>query len=240
MTTERVLIIGGSSGIGLALAELLLADGAQVTIAGRSADRLAAAAKALDQPKRLRTYQVDIGREDQVRRLLAAAAPLHHVAVTALDAAGTIAPLAEFDLDNAKALVDTKLFGPWLVAKHAGAHMAAGASITFTSGVAAYRPGPGGSMAAAVNGAIEALARALALELAPIRVNAVSPGWTDTPLWDKIAGDSRAERLAAMAARLPAGRIGQPADVAQAFLALTRNAFITGTLVHADGGQRLV
>ena len=95
-------------------------------------------------------------------------------------------------------------------------------------------------MAAAVNGAIEALARALALEIAPIRVNAVSPGWTDTPLWDKIAGDSRAEWLAAMAARLPAGRIGQPADVAQAFLALTRNAFITGTLVHADGGQRLV
>jgi NAD(P)-dependent dehydrogenase (short-subunit alcohol dehydrogenase family) len=115
-----------------------------------------------------------------------------------------------------------------------------GASITFTSGIAAHRPGPGASMTAAVNGALEALARALALELAPIRVNVVCPGWTDTPLWDTIAADTRADRLAAMATRLPAGRIGQPPDIAQAFLALIRNGFITATVLHVDGGQRLV
>jgi NAD(P)-dependent dehydrogenase (short-subunit alcohol dehydrogenase family) len=240
MTTQRVLIIGGSSGIGLALAGLLLADGAQVTVAGRSPDRLSAAAKQLDQPERLRTEQVDIGREDQVRRLMAATAPLQHVVVTALDAAGTIAPLADFDLGDARAMIATKVLGPWLVAKHAGGYLEPGASITFTAGVAAWRPGPGGSMAATVNGAIEALTRALALELAPIRVNAVSPGWTDTPLWDTIAGDARADRLAAMAARLPVGRVGQPADIARAFLAIMGNGFMTGTLVHVDGGQRLV
>ena len=226
--------------MGLALAELLLAEGAEVTIAGRSADRLALAAKRLDRPDRLRTEPVDIGHEDQVRRLLATAAPVHHIAVTAADAASSTGPLAGFALADARALVDTKLLGPWLVAKHATGYLAPAGSLTFTGGVAAHRPGPGLSMTAAVNGALEALARALALELAPIRVNAVAPGWTDTPLWDTIAGDLRAQRLAAMATRLPTGRVGQPADVAQAFLALMRNRHITGAVLPVDGGQRLI
>jgi NAD(P)-dependent dehydrogenase (short-subunit alcohol dehydrogenase family) len=240
MTTTRVLIIGGSSGMGLALAELLLADGAQVTIAGRSADRLAAAVKQLDQPERLRASQVDIAAEDQLRQLLADAGHLDHIVVTAADAVGAYAPVARYDLDAARALVDTKLLGPWLVAKHAGPHLAQGGSITFTSGIAAYRPGPGASMIAAANGALEALARALALELAPIRVNVVSPGWVDTPIWETIAGDDKTERLAAMAERLPVGRIGRPSDIAEAFVALMNNGFITGTLLHVDGGHRLI
>jgi NAD(P)-dependent dehydrogenase (short-subunit alcohol dehydrogenase family) len=240
MTTSHVLIIGGSSGMGLALAELLLADGAQVTIAGRSPGRLAAAVKQLDQSERLRACQVDITHEDQVQRLLADVGHLDHIVVTAADAVGAYAPVSDFELDAAQAIVDTKLLGPWLVAKHAGPYLAPGGSITFTSGIAAYRPGPGASMIAAANGALEALARALALELAPLRVNVVSPGWIDTPIWDTIAGDNKTERLAAMAKRLPVGRIGQPIDIAQAFVALIKNGFITGTLVHVDGGHRLV
>jgi len=191
MTTSRVLIVGGGSGMGLALAELLLTGGVQVTIAGRSAQRLAAAAQRLDQPERLRTRQVDVRCEDQVRRLLADAGQLAHVVVTAADAAGAYAPLADFDTDAARAIIGTKLLGPWLVARHAGPHLAPAASITFTSGMAAYRPGPGASMIATANGALEALARALALELAPTRVNVISPGWTDTPVWDTLAGAAR-------------------------------------------------
>lgn len=95
-------------------------------------------------------------------------------------------------------------------------------------------------MIAAANGALEALTRSLALELAPVRVNVVSPGWVDTPIWDTLAGPAKGERLAAMAARLPAGRIGRPEDVAAAFEAMMTNRFITGTVLHVDGGHRLV
>lgn len=160
--------------------------------------------------------------------------------VTAADAAGAYAPIEDFALTNAQALLATKLLGPWLVAKHAAPRLAPAGSITFTSGIAAYRPGPGSSMIATANGALEALARSLALELAPIRVNVVSPGWVDTPVWDALAGPAKAERLAAMAARLPAGRIGRPEDIAAAFEGVMGNGFITGTVLHVDGGHRLI
>jgi NAD(P)-dependent dehydrogenase (short-subunit alcohol dehydrogenase family) len=93
---------------------------------------------------------------------------------------------------------------------------------------------------AAVNGGLDAMVAALAVELAPLRVNAVSPGWVDTPIWDAVAGEGKTERLAAMAGRLLTGRIGTPADIATAVLALVHNGFITGTVLHADGGHRLV
>ncbi|QFZ18173.1 SDR family oxidoreductase [Saccharothrix syringae] len=237
MTTQHVLVIGGGSGMGLALARLLLDRGDRVTIAGRSADRLARAAAVLGAPGLLRTRQLDITREEQVRDL-ADTGPLDHVVVTAADATGAYAPLGEFDLERARAVVDTKLLGPWLVAKHVRPNP--GGSITFTSGVAAYRPGPGASVIASANGALESLARALALELAPVRVNVVSPGWVDTPVWDVLAGEAKHERLAAMAGRLPVGRVGRAEDVAGAFDAVLRNGFLTGEVIHVDGGHRLV
>jgi NAD(P)-dependent dehydrogenase (short-subunit alcohol dehydrogenase family) len=101
------------------------------------------------------------------------------------------------------------LFGPLLLAKHGASMLEPGGSIVFTSGIAAYRPGPRASLLAALNGALASLAAALAVELAPIRVNVVSPGWVDTTIWQDVAGDAAAATLAAMAARLPAGRIGR-------------------------------
>jgi NAD(P)-dependent dehydrogenase (short-subunit alcohol dehydrogenase family) len=239
--TEHVVIVGGSSGIGLALADTLLADGAEVTIVGRSADRLALAAKELDGPaERLHTVSVDVGREEDVVRLFAATGRVDHIVTTAADAAGVYQAIGSFDIEAARTIVDSKLIGALLLAKHGASVLAPGGSIALTSGIAAYRPAPGGSLVAAVNGALASLAYALAIELAPIRVNVISPGWVDTPIWDAIAGDNKTTRLAAMAERLPVGRVGTPHDIAQAFLSVLHNGFITGTVVHADGGQRLV
>ncbi|MFC4997706.1 SDR family oxidoreductase [Dactylosporangium cerinum] len=246
MTNQHVLVIGGSSGMGLALAARLLHTGHRVTIAGRSAARLATAHRELVAPDgaaagRLATAQVDVGVEDQVAALAApAGAPYDHVVVTAVDAVGAYAPLPEFTFEAARAVLTTKILGPWLVAKHLGTALPAGGSLVFTSGAAAYRPGPGASMIATANGALESLARSLALELAPVRVNVVSPGWVDTPIWDTLAGTAKGDRFAAMAARLPTGRVGTPDDIAQAMVALMDNGFITGTVLHVDGGHRLV
>jgi NAD(P)-dependent dehydrogenase (short-subunit alcohol dehydrogenase family) len=240
MRNSRILIVGGSSGMGLALAERLLGAGAEVIIAGRSADRLDAAARRLGRGARLTTARADIGDEDGVRDLLATAATLDHVVVTAADAEGAYGPIADLSLANARSVLATKLLGPWLVAKHAAPRLPETGSITFTSGINAYRPGPGSSVITSANGALEALARSLALELAPIRVNVVSPGWIDTPIWDTLAGPAKGDRLAAMAARLPVGRVGRPEDVAAAFEAVMTNGFITGTVLHVDGGHRLI
>ena len=99
---------------------------------------------------------------------------------------------------------------------------------------------PSGSIVAAVNGALMSLVRALAVELAPVRVNALSPGWVDTPVWDSIPGGAKEERFAQHARRLPVGCIGAPADIADAALFLMGNGFTTGEVLHVDGGHRLV
>ncbi|MFF0544359.1 SDR family oxidoreductase [Nocardia thailandica] len=236
---ERTVIIGGSSGMGLALAATLLAEGGEVTIAGRSADRLAAAARELGgRAGTLRTHVADITREDDVAALFAATGEIDHVVVTAADMTGAYQPIAAFDTEVAAKVVAAKMIGPALVARYA--RLAERGSLTFTSGIAAYRPAPGGSLVAMVNAGLAGLTAALAVELGPVRVNAVSPGWVDTPIWDAFAGAEKAERHRAMAARLPGGRLGTPDDIARAFLAVVRNPFMTGTVLHVDGGHRLV
>jgi NAD(P)-dependent dehydrogenase (short-subunit alcohol dehydrogenase family) len=178
--------------------------------------------------------------ERAVERLFASLGTVDHIVSTAVDATGAGQRVSELNLEAARAVVDAKLFGAVLLAKHGVAHLDPAGSIVLTSGIAAYRPGPSGAVLAAVNGALESLAYALALELAPVRVNVVSPGWVDTPVWDALAGPGKAAALDGMAGRLPVGRTGTPADLAQAFLSLLRNGFITGTVLHVDGGHRLV
>ncbi|MBR2690929.1 MAG: SDR family oxidoreductase [Aquamicrobium sp.] len=237
---ERILIAGGSSGMGLALAGLLLSEGAEVTIVGRSQARLDAAGASLGNPSLLRLAVADIAREDEVSRLFADAGRLDHIVSTAADIGASYRLLPDLDLAEARRVVDSKFFGPLLLAKHGVPVLSRTGSITFTSGINAYRPAARGSVTAAMNGALASLVRALAVELGPIRVNAVSPGWVDTPIWQQVAGDTRAATLDAMAARLPVGRIGRPEDIADAIRFLMRNGFVSGTVLHAEGGHRLV
>jgi len=239
-TNERVLIVGGSSGMGLALARRLLAGGVAVTIAGRSSERLARAGETLGKVSGLQTIAADATREEDVEQLFRSVGDLHHIVSTAADVGGVYVPLPELNISTARRVVDSKVIAPLLLAKHGAPYLGPGGSITFTSGIAAYRPAPKGSVVAAINGAIESLVYALAVELAPIRVNAISPGWVDTPIWESVAGEAKTAVLDAMAKRLPVGRIGRAGDIAQAIESVMRNGFISGTVVHVDGGQRLV
>lgn len=239
-TSERVVVIGGGSGMGLEVARKLLAAGSEVVIAGRSAERLAAARAALG-AERIEALTVDIGERSQVAALFARVGPLKHLVVTAADLPyGPAVDLTEAEMMRA---VRSKLLGPLFVAQESAARLEPGGSVTFTSGIAARRPTRGGCAAAAINSGLEGLVRALAVELAPIRVNAVSPGWTETPIWDAMAGMTAArkqELFTSMAARLPSGRIGRPDDIADAVVFLMKNEFCTGTVLDVDGGHRLV
>lgn len=239
-THDRVVVIGGGSGMGLSVAQKLLAAGAEVIIAGRSEERLRAARTTLGMD-RVEIAVMDIGEQSQVAALFARIGRLDHVVVTAADLPyGPAIKLTEPDVMRA---VRSKFLGPLFVAQQVAASIEPGGSMTFTSGIAARRPLRGGSMAAALNSGLEGLVRALAVELAPIRVNAVSPGWTETPIWDAMAGmtaERKQELFTSMAARLPSGRIGKPEDIADAVVFLMNNRFTTGTVLDVDGGHRLV
>ncbi|RWA67538.1 SDR family oxidoreductase [Mesorhizobium sp.] len=240
MDKTRILIVGGSSGMGLALARRCLEEGAGVTIAGRGEAKLNAAREELGHPAALETAVVDISREDEVAALFARIGGLDHIVSTAAAIEGAYRLLPEIELEAAQRVVESKFYGPLLLAKHGTPKLSANGSLTFVSGIAAYRPAARGSVVAAVNAALEGLVRALAIELAPIRVNAVSPGWVDTPIWQFVAGDAKNETLAAMAERLPVGRVGRPEDIADAIRFLIGNGFTTGTTLHVEGGHRLV
>lgn len=240
MDNRKILIVGGSSGMGLALARRCLDEGAAVVIAGRGEAKLNAARDELSRPARLETTMVDISRETEVAALFEHIGRLDHIVSTAADIEGAYRLLPEIELEAAQRVVESKFYGPLLLAKHGAPKLSANGSLTFVSGIAAYRPAARGSVVAAVNAALEGLVRALAVELAPIRVNAVSPGWVDTPIWQLVAGDAKDETLAAMAKRLPAGRVGRPQDIADAIRFLMGNGFTTGETLHVEGGHRLI
>jgi len=239
IANSRILIVGGSSGMGLALARRTLAIGAEVIIVGRNEDKLKRTGAEL-QSAALSTVAADITQECQVADLFERVGRLDHIVSTAADIEGAYELLPSLDLRAAQKVVESKFYGPLLLAKYGVPVLSPAGSITFTSGIAAYRPAARGSVVAAVNAGLEGLVRALAVEVAPIRVNAVSPGWVDTPIWTFVAGDKKDETLSAMAKRLPVGRVGQPEDIADAISFLMGNAFTTGTILHVEGGHRLV
>lgn len=240
LAKSRILIAGGSSGMGLALARRCLDAGARVVIVGRSEERLAQARSSLGAADALDTVSADITREHEVVALFEHIGPLDHIVSTAADIEGAYALLPSLDLKAVQRIMESKVYGPLLLAKHGAGTLAPSGSLTFVSGIAAYRPLPRGAAVAAVNAALEGLVKALAVELAPLRVNAVSPGWVDTPIWAFVAGDRKDETLGAMARKLPVGRVGRPEDIADALAFVMGNGFTTGSVLHVEGGHRLV
>jgi NAD(P)-dependent dehydrogenase (short-subunit alcohol dehydrogenase family) len=232
---ERVVVVGGSSGIGLETARLALAAGASVTIAGRSEDRLRRA--AADLGGAVRSVVADVTDDGSVKALFDGETRVDHVFLPAGELKPGGGDVLGADLSALRSILESRLLGVVHVVRRARPKMTGG-SITLMSGLYANRPAPGAALGAAAVAAIDGMTRALALDLAPIRVNAVAPGLIDTPLWDSF-GPQR-EAILAQATALPVGRIGRPDEVAAAVLLLMSNGFVTGTVLAIDGGGSLV
>jgi NAD(P)-dependent dehydrogenase (short-subunit alcohol dehydrogenase family) len=229
---KTIVILGGSSGIGLATARGLKAEGANVVITGRSPDRLKAAQSELGGD--IRTVPLDVQDEPGTSALFAELDHVDHVFITA----GEIVfdPQLKGGAAATRPALDTRFWGAYNAARFAASKIRDGGSITFMSGTAAIRPLPGAAVGTASCAAVEGLARALAVELKPIRVNVIQPGLVDTPFLDLFGQERRDAVIAEYSKRILVGRPGTAEEIADAVLFLMKNAFVTGITLTVDGG----
>ena len=230
---KKILIVGGSSGMGLAAAKELANAGANVLIASRSAEKLAKAKYEIGKPVETRT--LDIRDEKQVAKFFESVGKLDHVVISAADAVWK--PFLQVELKVVQDFFDGKFWGAYRVARYAAPHLSKDGSIVFFSGAASQRGTPGLAAGSAINAAIEALGRTLAVELAPIRVNTIAPGLIDTPVWGMLVTEEEKQAVFKQAAgKLPAGRIGRADEVGHAARYLIENTYTTGSVLFVDGG----
>jgi NAD(P)-dependent dehydrogenase (short-subunit alcohol dehydrogenase family) len=207
---------------------LAKAQGAEVIIASRSADKVKAAAAKVGATG----IVADVTNDDSVVNLFKSCGPVDHVVVSAAQLKS--GPFKTVSMEDARSTLEGKLWGAWRVAR--AAEIKAGGSLTLVSGFLSIRPRPNSAIVSAANGALESLARALALELAPVRVNCVSPGIIDTPIRAAMPEAARKDMLAKLAGGLPVGRVGLAEDIGVQILAFMGNGFATGAVVYIDGG----
>lgn len=236
----RVLIIGGGSGIGYAVAEGAVALGAKVTLASSNAMRIAQAAERLGGGSVGRA--LDVTDEPAVEAFFAASGPLDHIVFTAGDwGARQRGPQALETLDLAQAAEEFKVrfWGALAVAKHGARMLADGGSLTLTNGTVAHRPQKGTPVSTAMAGSLEHLTRALAVDMAPLRVNCVCPGFIRTAVWDALIPENQDEIFKAITRRQAIPRPGEPSEAAQAYLYLMQAGYTTGQVIQVEGGSLL-
>jgi NAD(P)-dependent dehydrogenase (short-subunit alcohol dehydrogenase family) len=229
---KNIVIIGGGSGIGFAAAKFLLGRGARPTIVGRTANKLASALVELG--PRARAETADATDRAALDILFARLAPVGHLVIAASGGRGAGA-FANLSPEGLRGGFEAKFWAHWHAAQAALPHMAPAGSLTFVTAVSSRLAHPGTSGLAAINGALERMVPTLARELAPLRVNAVSPGVIATPWWD----DKPAGMFEAASQRAPLARAGTPEEVADAIAFVIGNAFVTGIVLDVDGGLRL-
>jgi NAD(P)-dependent dehydrogenase (short-subunit alcohol dehydrogenase family) len=234
---KRIVVLGGSSGIGLAIAQVAANEGAAMVIVSSSKDRVDRALGTL--PAGAEGHAVDLTDEAAVKALFARLGAFDHLAFTAGESL-VLGPLAGTDVAAARQFFTLRYWGAFVAAKHASAQIRAGGSIVFTSGLASARPHAGWAVAASICGAMEGLTRALAVELAPTRVNIVAPGVVKTPLWAAMKEADRDALYRQTAATLPVGHVGGAEEIAEAYLYLMRQTYGTGQVLRVDGGGELV
>lgn len=237
LQNKRVVILGGSSGIGLAVAEQAASEGAEIVIASSNPERVQKAIDSLG--GNAEGHTLDLADDQAVETLFSEIDAFDHLVFTAGDSL-RLSALATTDLKQARRAFELRYWAALAAVKYGSKNIRKGGSIVLTTGVAGQRPHKGWVVAASVCGTIEALTRALALELAPIRVNAVSPGVVRTDLWQSMTAAEREHLYKSVGNSLPVGRVGEPHDIAQAYLFLMQEEFSTGQTLVVDGGTVLV
>ncbi|MFD8751172.1 SDR family oxidoreductase [Kitasatospora sp. NPDC059577] len=232
---RRLVVVGAGSHTGRALAKAASAAGAELVLAGPDPRKLEWTAGELSGPSEV--LAVDLADERSIAELAARVGRFDHLVSTAAMPAN--GPLRDLDAADVQRAFSAKVIGPMLLAKHLADRVSGSGSFTFFSGVAAWRPAPGRTVMATTNGALAFLVQALAVEIAPVRVNAVSPGIVDTGSWDGLGADKEAF-LRGVAERNPARRVGSTEDLVRAVRYAIDNPYVTGTVLHVDGGGRLV
>lgn len=233
---ETVVIIGATSGMGLACAQSFAEAGYRVIISGRSQQTID---RALAQIRGdVLGFPLDFTSPNSVTAFFNRAGRFDHLALVGSGQAAW-GPFRELKLDALKAAFDQKFWGFFLCAQAGLPQLREKGSITFVIGGASRSAIPSASGVAAVNGAIQAMAFTLAKELAPIRVNILSPGLVDTPMYDSMKPEEKQKFFQQMGSRVPVGRVGRPDEIAAALLFLVRNEFTTGAILDVDGGNRL-
>jgi NAD(P)-dependent dehydrogenase (short-subunit alcohol dehydrogenase family) len=233
----RVLIAGGSSGIGLSTAKLLIKCGAEVVINGRDQSKLDSAKKQLGLQAAIAAF--DVANSEDRARALADIGMFDHLVVSISGGKGA-GPFAQVKQTDLRSGFEAKFWLHFLLAQESLPYLNQSGSITFVSAISARAANPGTAGLSAINSAIEGLIKPLAVELKPRRVNAVSPGVIDTPWWNWMQEEEKQSAFARFSAATPVGRVGRPEDIAQSIVFLIGNSFMTGCVIECDGGLRLV
>lgn len=239
MTLEkkRIVILGGSSGIGLAVAKAASRDGAELVIASSRKTNIDRALAEL--PQSAQGHAIDLSDEARIRNLFEVIGPFDHLVYTAGENL-KLGTLKSTNIDEARHFWTLRYWGAFAAVKYGALNIRSGGSIVITSGLAGQRPHAGWTVASSICGAMEGLTRALAVELAPLRVNAVCPGVVKTPLWDSMSEADRTALYQQMNEKLLVGHVGESEEVAEAYLYLMRQTYGTGQTIVVDGGGALV
>jgi len=234
---KKVVIIGGSSGIGLATAKLVASKGGRVTIASSNQQRIEKALQEL--PAESIGYAIDVTNEMQVKNLFEQIGAFDHLVFTAGENL-ILGDVADTTLETARNYFNIRYWGAFTAVKYATPFINAAGSIVLTSGIASNRPNKGWALGASICAAMEGFARAMAMELAPIRVNIVSPGVVKTELWGGMAESDKEAMYTNIGSALPVKRVGEVEDIAQTFVYLLEQQYCTGQTLIIDGGTSLV
>lgn len=235
LENKRIVIIGGSSGIGFAIAKLAINEKAHVIIVSRSQEKLAYAKKRLGNDVEIST--IDMRNENELERVFKEIGKFDHLQIPASEV--ETGPFLELPIETAKNSFESKFWGPYMAVKQAVPYLNKEGSITLFSGALGQRPIHGTVIYASTSCAVEGLSRALAVELAPLRINCISPGLTRTELFDKWNKETTKNFYADRCGKSIIKRPARPEEIAEAAIHLMQNTYTTGTTLYVDGGYSL-